>query len=148
MNPLRIKNVAMVIAEKGSAWTPWVERFRAQCDDVIVVLQERGETVGDLATRVRAKVEELEELEVSLRDAVIVGGGRIDADAMSARSLAIRAVVSPMVRASGGQLLLDSKGPDRYSMMGLASTVASMLRGTGVLVAPADQVPALAGLAA
>lgn len=141
MNPTS-SNIAMVIAERGSDWTRWVDRLRNDETDVCMIMQQDGETVSQLASRVRHRVEELAEGE-TLSRAVIVGGGRTDADAVSARSLTIRALVAPMVQAGGGEVVLASSYKDRFSMMGLASTVASMLHGTGVQVAPAP-LPAVA----
>jgi hypothetical protein len=133
--------IAMVIAERGSAWESWVEtlRLRYGADDVCLIVQQPGESVADMATRVRKRVQALQPYE-TLTHAVVVSGGRTDNDAVSARSLAIRAIVAPMVKAGGGDVILASNTKDRFSMMGLASTVASMIRGTGVSIQPAAQV--------
>ena len=47
--------------------------------------------------------------------------------------------MNPMVGAGHGNVVLASSTKDRISMMGLASTVASMIRGTGVQIVPAAQ---------
>jgi hypothetical protein len=137
-------NVSMVIAERGSEWSSWAEQLRKVCPEVVVMQQLKGETVATFAHRVRARVADLERAGRTLHEAAIVGGGRTDSDAMAARSLAIRALVSPMVRAGGGRVFLGNAGRDRYAMLGLASAAAEMLRGTGVAVAPAGAAPALA----
>lgn len=131
-------NLAMVIAERGSDWENWVDQFRHDADDVCLIIQQPGETVSELATRVRKRVDAIQPYE-ALTQAVVVSGGRVDQEAVAARSLAIRAVVSPMVRAGQGSVVLASNAKDRISMMGLASTVASMIRGTGVEIVPAAQ---------
>jgi len=125
---------AMIIAERGAPWAPWAERFRALGPDVVVVLQHVGEPIADLAARVRARLVELEAAGQAPQRAVLVGGGRVDRDALSARSLTLRAVASSMARTGGGSVVLDDAGADRYSMAALAATVSMLVRGTGVTV--------------
>ncbi|MEM1415004.1 MAG: hypothetical protein AAGH15_08900 [Myxococcota bacterium] len=128
---------SFVIAERGGDWATWVERFQRSTPDVAVVVQEPGESVGDLAMRVRARVAALEEDGGAVDQAVLVGGGRTDSEAISARSLVLRALTAPMVAAGAGIITLDGQGRDRYAMMALASTVSPMVMGTGVSIAPA-----------
>lgn len=137
-------NISIVVAERGSDWSGWAESFRQTCPEVVVVQQQKEESASAFAQRVRARVTELESSGQTLRDAVIVGGGRTDNEAMAARSLEIRALVSPMVRAGVGRMFLGSREQDKYSMLALASLVAEMVRGTGVSVAPANGALALA----
>ncbi len=137
-------NVSIVVAERGSDWSGWAEALRARCPEVVVVQQLKGESPSDFAQRVRSRVTEIDGAGQTLQDAVIVGGGRTDKDAMAARSLEIRALVSPMVRAGAGHVYLGGRDQDKFSMLALASLVAEMLRGTGVSVAPTSGAPALA----
>ena len=137
MNPT-LYTLAMVIAERGSDWESWVDQLRHEADDVCLIVQQPGESVSELAARVRQRVAAIQPYE-TLSKAVLVSGGRVDQDAVAARSLAIRAIVAPMVRAGQGDVVLASNTKDRISMMGLASTVASMIRGTGVDIQPAAQ---------
>jgi hypothetical protein len=139
MNPT-LYNLAMVIAERGSDWESWIDQLRHDADDVCLIIQQPGESVSELALRVRHRVDALRPYE-KLSKVVVASGGRVDQDAVAARSLAIRAVVAPMVRAGHGDVVLASGAKDRISMMGLASTVASMIRGTGVDIQPAAQRP-------
>ena len=53
--------VSLVVAERGSDWEAWVERFSTGTPDVRVVVQDPEEPVERLAQRVRAQVLELEE---------------------------------------------------------------------------------------
>lgn len=128
------KTVSLIAAEKGGYWAPWVEQFRAETPDVVVVLQQAGEKLSEFALRVRARVAELERDGLALSQAVLVGAGRTDPGALSARSLAIRAMASGMARRGGGRVVLEDAGNDRYSMAALAATVAPLVRGTGVTV--------------
>ncbi len=139
-----LPNVSMVVAERGSDWSGWAEALRQGCPEVVVVQQATEESPSAFAQRVRSRVSELDSSGQTLREAVIVGGGRTDKDAMAARSLEIRALVSPMVRAGTGRVFLGSREQDKFSMLALASLVAEMLRGTGVSVAPTSGTPALA----
>jgi len=125
----------MIVAERGSAWTPWVERFRLATPEVRVVLQHRGESMSALAMRVRTQLAELERHGLRPERAVIVGGGRTDGDALAARSGCLRAITSGMARGSGGEVLLDDSGSDRLAMAGLALAVNALTHGTGVTVA-------------
>jgi hypothetical protein len=125
--------VSLVVAERGSPWETWVERFTTGTPDVIVVLQEPGEAVDRWAMRVRSQVAGLAAQNARLARAVIVAGGR-DAHSLSARSLAVKALVAPMVAQGEGTLLLDGNHADRFGMMALAQTVEMQVAGTGVSV--------------
>ncbi len=139
-----ITYASMVVAERGSDWAGWVERFREECPSVVLVVQQPGESLAELSVRVRDRAEEIEAGDPQVSTAVIVGGGRTDADALAARSLSIRAIASLMARSGGGRLLLDAKAEDRYSMMALASTVSDMVGGTGVRISPVNALKRVA----
>lgn len=141
------KETALIVAERGSESLPWIDRFRGETSEVVLVQQQKNESTAAFASRVRNRVAELEADGYSLTRAVIAGAGRMDKAVLQARSLVIRAIVGPMVRAGGGELVLDSTGPDRFSMQGLAMSVAEMLRGTGVALVPANEGSPLAAVA-
>jgi hypothetical protein len=101
---------------------------------VVVVLQHKGESVSQLALRVRTQLAEVAASKAILSQAVVAGGGRTDHDALSARSLVIRAIASEMARSGGGQVVLDDAHADRHSMAALASTIQMLIHGTGVSV--------------
>jgi broad specificity phosphatase PhoE len=130
--------LSLIVAERGSAWASWAERYRSVGPDVVVVLQEKGETAPEFAARVRARIAEMELSGRCPERAVLVGGGRADRDAVTARSLAVRSIASAMARHGGGKLTLDSAHPDRFAMAAIAATVSDLIRGTGVRVAPAN----------
>lgn len=136
-----LHNVSMIVAEKGGLWAPWVERFRAETPDVVVVLQQVGESLHEMAMRVRARVSELEQDGFALEQAVLVGGGRTDHEALSSRSLAIRAMATGMATQGGGRVMLDDAGDDRFSMAAIAATVSDLVLGTGVTVEHAAAAP-------
>jgi len=138
-------NVSMIVAENGGAWTPWVDRFREITPDVVLVLQQVGESLSELAMRVRGRVTELEREGLSLEQAVLVGGGRTDREALAARSLAIRAMATGMASQGGGRVTLEDAGTDRFSMAAIAATVSDLVAGTGVTVQHgADEVAQVA----
>lgn len=131
---VQAKRVCLIAAERGGHWAPWVERFRRRTPDVVVVLQQIGEKLSQFALRVRGRVTELEREGVCVEQAVLVGGGRTDSDALAARSLAIRAMAAGMARHGGGNVVLEDAGADRHSMAALAATVAPLVYGTGVSI--------------
>jgi hypothetical protein len=134
--------VSMIVAERGTDWTPWAEWLRLRTPDVLVVVQRQNETLGDLAIRVRARIDEAAAQCVSVESAVMVGGGegRHD-DVLASRSLAIRAIAASMVQAGGGRIWLDGglSPRGRFAMASLAEIVNEQLRLTGVSVLPVDR---------
>jgi len=141
-----LHRVALVVAEREGDWQAWVDELRRSTPDVAVMVQRQGEAATAFAMRVRAKVTELD-AEGGLVDAVaFVGGERFDDQILGSRLLAIRALVSGMVHAGGGRLVLDSgprSGRARFAMVALAAAVADQVRGTGVSVAHCGKARAL-----
>ena len=131
---LQDQRTAIVVAEHGSAWRRWVERFRVGTPDLVVFAQRDGEELLDLALRVRTGVQAMQDEGMGICRAVVAGGDRVDAEALSARALAIRALVGPMVREGEGTVILDGVGSGATGMAALATTVAAQVHGTGVLV--------------
>ncbi|MCB9618703.1 MAG: hypothetical protein H6724_04520 [Sandaracinus sp.] len=129
--------VSLVVAELGSPWESWVERFATGTPDVLVVVQEPGESVDRWAMRVRSQVAGLEAQNACLARAVVVAGPPT-AQTLSARSLAIKALVGPMVASGEGTVILDGNTADRFGMMALAQTVEMQVAGTGVTVRAAS----------
>jgi hypothetical protein len=135
------QQVSMIVAERGTDWTPWAEWLRARMPNVIVVVQRQGENVGELAMRVRARVDEADAQGQVIDSAVMVGGPGGNDDVLASRSLALRAMAASMVRSGGGKVWLDggttSRG--RWAMASLAEIVNEQLRLTGVIVLPVDR---------
>lgn len=131
---LEQRQTAIVVAERGSAWRRWVERFRVGTPDVVVFAQRDDEALLDLALRIRSDVQALQNEGVSLVRAVVAGGDRVDPEAISARALAVKALVGPMVADGEGTVILDGEGAGAMGMAALATTVAAQVQGTGVLV--------------
>lgn len=137
-------NVSLVVAERGARWLAWSDRFQAATPEVVLVLQEEGESAESLAARVRDRMSELASNELEVSRAVIIGSGR-GTGSLSARNSAIKAIVAPMVELGRGTLILDGPGRDRFSMAALADTVGTMVKGSGVkVVATSDSVAAVA----
>jgi hypothetical protein len=133
--------VSMIVAERGTDWTPWAEWLRTRMPDVVVVVQRQGESVGELAMRVRARIDDADAQGQVIESAVMVGGTDGSDDVLASRSLALRAMASSMVRAGGGKIWLDG-GPSsrgRWAMASLAEIVNEQLRLTGVTVLPVDR---------
>lgn len=125
--------VSLVVAELGSPWESWVERFATGTPDVLVVVQEPGESVDRWAMRVRSQVAGLASQDAQLARVVVVAGTS-GPQTLAARSLAVKALVAPMVAQGEGTVLLDGNSIDRFGMMALAQTVAMQVAGTGVSV--------------
>lgn len=131
---------AVLVAERDSDWSGWVEPLGAESDDVVVVVQRRGEAPGELATRVRARVLELG-LEGEISAAALVGGASWDDATLSARALMVRAIVNQMVASGRGRVFLDggaTAGRGRHAMAALAAVVDDQLAQTGVDVVTAS----------
>jgi hypothetical protein len=125
---------AIIVAELGSAFAPWVHTARAGGRDVVVVEQSAVESPAELPRRVRETLEELEASGAVLEAGVLVGGGRADEGVLSSRSSVVRTLIGPMVQTDVGDLILVGTGRDRYAMQGLASVTAELLRGANVRV--------------
>jgi hypothetical protein len=125
---------AVLVAERDSEWSSWVEPLRAASDDVVVLVQRAGESPSELATRVRERVQELH-LEGEITAAALVGGPSFDDATLSARALIVRAIVNQMVRSGHGRVFLDGgarSGRGRHAMAALAAVVEDQLAHTGV----------------
>lgn len=131
---LEQRQTAIVVAERGSAWRRWVERFRVGTPDVVVFAQADDEALLDLALRIRSDVQALQDEGIALSRAVVAGGDRVDPEAISARALTVKALVGPMVAEGEGTVILDGTGSGAMGMAALATTVAAQIQGTGVLV--------------
>jgi hypothetical protein len=129
---------AIIVAELGSAFAPWVRTARSGGRDVVVLEQSAVETASEFARRVREGLEELEASGAVLEAGVLVGGGRTDESVLSSRSAVVRTLIGPMVQANSGELLLVGTGRDRFSMQGLAAITAELLRGANVRVRSAS----------
>lgn len=125
--------VSLVVAELGSPWESWAERFAIGTPDVVVVVQRPGETADRWAMRVRTQVAGLAASDARLARAVVVAGTS-GPQSLAARSLAVKALVAPMVAQGEGTVLLDGNVADRLGMMALAQLVATQVVGTGVSV--------------
>lgn len=126
--------LAVLVAERDGDWSGWVDPLRSDSDDVVVILQRRGETPGELATRVRERVQELR-LTSEISAAALVGGACWDTATLSARALVVRAIANQMVSAGGGRIFLDGgarTGRGRHAMAALAAVVEDQVAHTGV----------------
>lgn len=125
---------SIIVAEYGADGSAWATRFAIGTPSVLSLAQASDESAMDFAQRVRTVVASFVAGGGNICRGVLVGGGGTGADLLSARSLAIRALVTPMAGNGEGTVVLDAAGPDRFSMMALATTVTSQISGTGVTV--------------
>lgn len=125
---------SMIVAERGGDWARWVERFREDTPDVVVVLQHEGESMAQLAARVRERLDAMVTAGAMPANAVVVGGGRTDQVTLASRATILRSIAKAMAAFGGGSVQLDSSGADKYSMVALAAATSMMVQGTGVRV--------------
>jgi len=139
------EDIRVVVAERGGDWAAHADAI----DDVasLLILQQPEERIEEFTSRVREKLARVVAGGRRIVEAAVVGGGRTDVGAMSARSLMIRLLTSRMIASGGGQLSLIAAGPERLGMLGLATTVSPMLEGSGVELSALSQ-PAAASSAA
>ncbi|NOY93093.1 MAG: hypothetical protein GXP55_18065 [Deltaproteobacteria bacterium] len=138
--------IRVVVAERGGDWAAHADDHRQL--PTLLLLQQPEERIEDFVSRVRDKLARVVTGGRRICEAAIVGGGRADLPAMSARSLMIRLLTTPMVASGGGRLSLVSAGPERLGMMGLLTTVAPMLEGTRVILDAIHHAPAFSTQAA
>jgi hypothetical protein len=139
---MRTSQTAVLVSERDGEWSGWVAPLREHSDDVAVVVQRMDETTGEFATRVRARILEIQK-DTEIVAAALVGGSSFDDRTLSARALMVRAIVSPMVGSGGGSLFLDggARGRGRHAMQALASVVGDQLTTTGVVISTACPAP-------
>ena len=124
----------LLVSERGAQWPSWVERLDLRNGVLSILVQQRGETLAALASRVSARVAK----HAAFDRLVIACGGRSDADALRARSNAIRAAVGKMITTGQGRVVLGSEGTDRTALAALAASTTEMIAGTGVTVTMVD----------
>lgn len=139
MKPRLHKSLSFVVSETGGDAERWVSRLRAAGHEVVLMRQTSDESLKGLAARLRARCAIASDLGETIEAAVIVGGGEVGKEAISARSLAIRVLTNAMARVRRGRVFLAADGEDRYSMQALATTVSPMVRGAGIDVLTADE---------
>lgn len=136
-------SVWMVVAEHGSDWAPWAERLRNPAGDLLVVLQQAGEPVAELAGRVRERLERVQSAGRRLDRAVIVAGIGGEGT-LPGRTQVVRALTHGLQDGGGGELVLDGHDSDRFTMRAIAQAVAESMRGSGVRVRHAGSPAPLA----
>jgi hypothetical protein len=132
----------VLVAERESEWQGWVDQLRATARSVCVITQRSAESASAFAARVRS---EMQRIEGSLDEAVLVGGLACDPEVLAARALIIRALTSRMP--SSGRLRLDGNGRGNLAMEALAQIVSDQLQASGVEVVT-ERSPAPLPLAA
>jgi len=137
--------IRVVVAERGGDWAAHADERGGMPS--LLLLQQPEERIEEFVARVRDKLSRVVTGGRRIREAAIVGGGRADLAAMSARSLMIRLLTAPMIAAGGGRVSLVSAGPERLGMLGLLTTVQPMLEGSHVHL-DAVHAPALSSSAA
>ncbi|MEM6957890.1 MAG: hypothetical protein AAF411_14760 [Myxococcota bacterium] len=131
---------SFVVAEYGADGLAWAKRYAVGTPSVVSLVQASDEASHEFAVRVRETARAFVRGGGRIARAVLVGAGATGATVLASRSLAIRALVAPMVDEGEGTMVLHAAGTDRFSMRALADTVAGQVSGTGVRVAASIDV--------
>lgn len=136
---------AVLIAERDSDWLAWAVRLRS-AGIVRVVAQREDETSSRFATRVRAELADVGDVDT----AVLAGAGQHDGEALASRALMVQALASHMNLTADGRILLDGGDTDRgrFAMEALAAVVGDQLQATGVQIVAGRKPEAATPLAA
>lgn len=129
-----IRSATMVVIEFSAAWPRWLKP--AAGGDMAVVAQHYEGHPSSLVTQVASRTTRLEAVGWSLDNLVLVSNGRADADAVAARSILARGLLSRLRLLGKGHLTLtvdDRLGKRAASdLRNLALSLESSLRGAQV----------------
>jgi hypothetical protein len=126
----------MVVIEFSAAWPRWLKP--ASGGDMAVVAQHYEGHPSSLVTQVASRTTRLEAVGWSMERLVLVSNGRMDPDAIAARSILARGLVSRLRLLGRGELTLtvDERLGRRAAsdLRSLASSLERSLRGAPVLL--------------
>lgn len=97
------KNATLVVIEFGASWPRWLSPIDS--GDMAVVAQHYEGPPESLLTQVRSRISRVVTVGWQIDDVVLVSNGRTDLDALSARSLVARELLSHLRLVSGVRLL-------------------------------------------
>ncbi len=128
------RSATMVVIEFSAAWPRWLKP--ASGGDMAVVAQHYEGHPSSLVTQVASRTTRLEAVGWSMENIVLVSNGRVDADAIAARSILARGLLSRLRLLGRGQLTLtvDERLGRRAGadLRTLASSLERSLRGAPV----------------
>lgn len=129
-----VRSATMVVIEFSAAWPKWLKP--ATGGDMAVVAQHYEGHPSSLVTQVASRISRLEAVGWSFDDVVLVSNGRVDADAIAARSILARGLLSRLRHMGRGHLTLtmDERLGKRPSadLRSLAASLERSLRGAPV----------------
>lgn len=128
------RQATMVVIEFSAAWPRWLKPVSG--GDMAVVAQHYEGHPSSLLTQVASRMTRLEHVGWSMSDVILVSNGRVDPDAIAARSILARGLLARLKHAGHGQLTLtvDERLGRRAAsdVRGLAASLESSLRGVNV----------------
>lgn len=129
-----VRSATMVVIEFSAAWPRWLKP--ATGGDMAVVAQHYEGQPSSLVTQVASRTTRLEAVGWSLDKVVLVSNGRVDPDAVAARSILARGLLSRLRLMGKGQLTLtvDERLGRRAAsdLRAMATSLERSLRGAPV----------------
>lgn len=132
--PLHKKPATLVVIEFSASWPRWLEPSRE--GDMAVVAQHYEGAPSSLVTQVATRMMRLQSLGWRLERLILVTNGRVDPDALAARSVLARGLLSRLRQLGGGELQLTV---DRHQgkraeggLLTLGGALESSLRGAPI----------------
>lgn len=130
------RSATMVVIEFSAAWPRWLKP--ASGGDMAVVAQHYEGHPSSLVTQVASRTTRLEAVGWSMETIVLVSNGRVDPDAIAARSILARGLMSRLRLLGRGELILtvDERLGRRAAsdLRALSATLERSLRGAPVVL--------------
>jgi hypothetical protein len=134
--PALTRNATLVVIEFSAAWPRWLKP--AGNADMAVVAQHYEGHPSSLVTQVATRTTRLEAVGWNLDRIVLVANGRVDADAIAARSILARGLLSRLRLLGHGELILtvDERLGRRAAadVRALSASLERSLRGAPVML--------------
>lgn len=125
--------LALLVSETGSPWQGWPTDLRRCADEVIVLAQHPGESLQELAHRVRSGLASTPGLVVA---AAMVTSGDWSRDSLAARLNIFQSFVPRMIDTQASKIFLDGVRDDNssYGLAALASVLQEQLAGSPIKI--------------
>jgi hypothetical protein len=120
----RVTAMTLVIIEYGASWPAWLP---PSSGDMAIVAQHYEGAPGSLLTQVASRLTRLEQGGWRLSRVVLVSNGRTDSEALGARSLLARGLLSRLAVAPHAELVLTHASGQGARSLGSLMALASSL---------------------
>ena len=120
----RVTAMTLVVIEYGASWPSWLP---PSSGDMAIVAQHYEGAPGSLFTQVASRLTRLEQGGWRLRRVILVSNGRTDAEALGARSLLARGLLSRLTVVPQAELVLTQASGVGARSLGSLMALASSL---------------------